>query len=344
MNTDPEHRGLKRQQYGRRILIVGSLILIIGTATLALIRVPIHNGTGNDFWMIAMGMRLDGVECEATIPSNCSGNIYIPEDPNDHEWLGYTRAHYRGETLFRVSAGEAAVLLEDVVARLDSLGPGDRHALLLRGILDEWSYSGEPSVDSARELAAALKKIRTSCVYRDDIDERIKCCTYMALEDRELSERYRQARWYWAAVAFECFYLTWLLRFIVHPLRHGGALRWAVHVGLFPLLFLLPVYLGYSAVTFTAAFPRGGGVLYPFFLVICSGGRMTAIDKTILSYLPQVLEPLSTPIGPWFTMTGKGLPGPTTPLRVGFIAAVAVSIIRLIHVNRINWLRDPGRK
>ena len=144
-------------------------------------------------------------------------------------------------------------------------------------------------------------------------------------------ERWHRAKWYWANLFFEWVFLSGLVLLLLWPvLNRVGAARWAAHYAAAPILFMLPVYLGYATFTFTSAGPSGG-VLYPFLISRIHGGTFTRFDEQILPFVPQILEPLSTPIGPPMALTGMGMPGPVTMVSAGLLLGIIVFIVRLVQ-------------
>src|SRR5439155_6303289 len=144
--------------------------------------------------------------------------------------------------------------------------------------------------------------------------------------------RWARSKWYWANVTFEWLFFSGLVLFAVWPLLYGKSWwRWAVHLGFLPMLFMLPVYLGYATYSFTSAGPSGG-VLYPWLLSGFFGGRCNELDRQILAHLPRILEPLSAPIGMALSLSGMGMPGPTTMV----IACLLIALL----VFSVHKLRD----
>ena len=82
-----------------------------------------------------------------------------------------------------------------------------------------------------------------------------------------------------------------------------------MHLGLVPILLLLPWYLGYVPWVFTSAFPSGG-ILYPWLVIHFRGFPWTEVDSFILRHSPKILEPLSQSSGPPLALSGRGAFGP----------------------------------
>ena len=132
-----------------------------------------------------------------------------------------------------------------------------------------------------------------------------------------LRYRWQRAKRYWLTALFEFGYLAGLILFIAIPwLRKGGRLAWSIHLGLVPLLLLLPWYLGYVPWVFTSAFPNGG-ILYPWLVIHLRGFPWTGVDSFILQHSPKILEPLSQSSGPPMAITGLGAFGPVAAFWIG---------------------------
>jgi hypothetical protein len=127
-------------------------------------------------------------------------------------------------------------------------------------------------------------------------------------------------------------------------LRGAGPARWAVHLGLVPLLFFLPYWLGYAQLTFTSAGPSGG-ILYPELLSHFRGLPWTGLDTAVLRVLPQVLEPLSQTPGPMLSLTNFGGVGPVA----GTVLSLLVGGMVLgagLGIGKVRKVREgegPGR-
>jgi len=136
--------------------------------------------------------------------------------------------------------------------------------------------------------------------------------------------RWERNKWYWANISFEWLFLSGLVLFAMWPLLwRKSSLRWAVHLGLIPMLFMLPTYLGYARYTFSSTGPTGG-VLYPWLLMNSAGGSCNDFDRWMLTHIPQILEPMSAPIGMPMALSWRGMPGPTTMAIAGLVIAVIV--------------------
>src|SRR5439155_25141751 len=84
--------------------------------------------------------------------------------------------------------------------------------------------------------------------------ENIDLFQFVSESERAFEERWRRIQRYHLNVIFEFLYLSALVLVIAWPwLRAAGPKRWALHCGLLPVLFFLPLWTGYAQLTFTSA-------------------------------------------------------------------------------------------
>ena len=124
--------------------------------------------------------------------------------------------------------------------------------------------------------------------------------------------------------------------FAVWPIIKGKSpFNWAWHFGLIPLIFVLPLYLGYAAYSRTSVGPSGG-ILYPWMISYLPGGSVSNVEEAILERLPKILEPLSQDIGIPLAITGMGMPRPIAMLGLSLVMAVIAFVIGwgLKHANK----------
>ncbi len=300
----------------QRLVLIFAVILTVavagGIALLAKLMAPIREGTPGKLWHVA---------CNITL------------DPNDrHEWTGhvvlrdgwfiYEVAHIHGEALFRVRESEAMKDFPRVIKQLDAkCTNADPNNYFLTGYM-AWKATEEAECNGVEGLLERIEQARVSLLHSrfPDLDG------YTRLQRYILEERLRQAKWYWANIFFEFVFLSGLVWFAVWPIiKHKSTFHWALHFGLVPLLFMLPLYLGYATYTRTSAGPSGG-VLYPWLIIFLPGGSPNNVEQFILERLPQILEPLSQGIGTPMALSGRGIPRPTSVV----ICSVVVAIIAFV--------------
>jgi ankyrin repeat protein len=170
----------------------------------------------------------------------------------------------------------------------------------------------------------------------------------LVADDRDFESRWRMTPRYPLNVLFEWVFLSGLVLFGFWPwLRRLKPWRWAVHIGLLPILLLMPAFLGYATFTFTSAGPTGG-VLYPWLVVWFRSTQRgwllgatnpitplsTFLDTFVWYVLPKPLTTISQPFGPSISLSGGagGLPG--TVFWMGLYLGAFVYIVRRILERR----------
>ena len=197
-----------------------------------------------------------------------------------------------------------------VVDALDSEPGPDVPAHVQTGF-DAWKRE-DPTRRDAAKLIAAIRKAKLA--RRQEEDEKDpegpRLYEYQLECERYFAERWHRAKRYWLTVLFEFVFLAGLIVFALLPwLRNGGRLAWSIHLGLLPVLLLLPHYLGYAPLTFTSAFPNVGGVFYPWLIIHLRRLPCTGLNAALIERLPKILEPLCQLPGPMMAHSGMGMPG-----------------------------------
>lgn len=291
-------------------VVLIALCSAVGIALLAPSMAPVRKGNSHMFWKIATGVSLSPNVDDAW------GDAYIVDDV----WAAYDSAHYHGSDIYRVSVADVSADFDAVVSMLEQAVQRGEDSPFLKGYVN-WRDDDDKPRDSSA-LLEDIKRARN----RDLIEDNIDLLAYRVAGEQQFWQRWQRADWYWASIVFEWTFLTGLALFSVWPaIRHHSALRWAIHVAFLPLFFLLPTYLGYATNSFTSAGPSGG-ILYPFLLRFCRGGSFTSVDSWLMERTPQVLEPLSVPIGSPIALSGMGLPGPTYAILAGVVAGVCLFV------------------
>src|SRR5262249_36151402 len=128
--------------------------------------------------------------------------------------------------------------------------------------------AADPGRADAESLLANIREARFNWARLDNQG----VYEFLLWEEEDFDRRWDRAGRYWCNLLFEFVCLAFLILFAAWPwLRGAGWWRWAVHLGLLPVLFFLPYWLGYATFTFTSVGPSGG-VLYPW-LLYRFGGR-----------------------------------------------------------------------
>ncbi|MEZ6062038.1 MAG: hypothetical protein R3C19_16985 [Planctomycetaceae bacterium] len=266
---------------------------------------PVREGHPHVFWKIAADVNLSPQVADAGM-----GAVYLV----DHEWVAYEQLHMKGSDIRRVPRADVVAEFEEVVSLLEeAANRGDETPATT-------AYARlRNDADRRLDLPALLGEIDSERA-RALTGEGVQRMAYRIVAEQQFWQRWRRARWYWASIVFEWLLLTGLALFAVWPAVCGGSpIRWASHITLLPVFFLLPVYLGYATYSFTSVGPSGG-ILYPYLLTFCRGGSVTQIDRWLLDRIPQVLEPISTPVGSPMVLSGFGMPGPSYALLTGAAA------------------------
>ncbi len=255
------------------------------------------------------------------------GGFYQPRDG----WYIYYIQGYHTQFLFRVPRRQAVadfpeVLRKIKVAARDNADPPNR----VKWAVAVLEQDQAPSRLSPEEFLVLLhgerlkaNRTKSEAAYR-----------YALSEDQAFDERWARAGRFWLNIVCESAYFAGLILFVLWPWMRGErrAWLWSLHLGLLPLLLMLPYYSGYASWTFTSAGP-GGGVLYPW--VISWFRRFpvfTGADQWVLARIPKVLEPLSQPLGPWLVISGGGSLGPV-------MAVVLGAGIGLLVVLGLKWIK-----
>jgi len=299
---------------GRRYLwklpCIAGAILIMGYSLLRMEPIvnPVRNGDAATFWLHA-----SGIDVGAKHP-RISYSFYQPRDG----WFIYYVQGFEERMLYRVKDSDAIALFPKVVDKLQKAPPGVLNLDVEKGFR-EWRNSGA-APDDAAGLLGKLRNAQLARLQQEDA----RLFEYRRGEEDELTERWRRLQHYPWNVRGEFLFLAGMILFAAWPwLRGAGHVRWAIHLGLLPILFCLPYWLGYAPFTFTSA--PSGGVLYPGLLrSVFHGLPWTSIDTTIVRSLPKPLEPLSQTPGPMLALAFMGGLGPVAVTGIGLALAVTV--------------------
>jgi hypothetical protein len=258
------------------------------------------------------------------------GSFYLPRDG----WFIYYDSGFHGQFLYRVPADEAVALFPKVVEKLRNAPPGLLRPHVEKGF-QAWLQSGADPNDAA----GFLKKIHEADLDRARARGQ-KQYEYVLSEEAYFDERWKRVNRYHWNVWFEFLFLSGLIVFATWPwLRGAGRVRCAVHLGLTPILFCVPYWLGYAPLTCTSAGP-GGGVLYPWLLLPFKALPWSELDTLILRNLPRVLEPLSQTPGPMLSISGGGCVGPVGATLLGLVVAAVV----IGGPPAIDWLERRSKR
>jgi hypothetical protein len=323
---------IPQRRWPRKLLVIATMILIMGAGLRWLMPAmnPVQDGDPAAFWLHACGV---DVRTEELKPS--AHRYYLPRDG----WFIYYDQGMHEQLLYRVDAPAAVALFPKVVEKLRGAPPGLLHRDVESGFR-EWLGSGARPDDAAGFLAT-LRESRLARLRQSDptLFDSVRA------SDDEFTERWgRAARYHWNGW-FEFLFFGCLILFAAWPwLRRSGPFGWAIHLGLLPMLFCLPYWLGYAQLTFTSLGPSGG-ILYPWLLGGLRDLPWTSLDRAIVQDLPQPLEPLSQTPGPMLSLTIFRGPAPVGMAVLGLGVTLAVFIVgEMIRQRRHSVTEDkePG--
>jgi hypothetical protein len=287
-------------------LVVGGVLLVMTLCLLvaAWAMRPIKRGTAEEFWQTALAHGFSGT--------------YPPRDG----WFIYYHQGFHGQFLFKVRDSDAASYFPRALQRLESPLELEKTPTDVQAGYKAWLVK-DPTRSDAILFLALARESNLSRFQR----ESAKIYKHAVAADEEFDVRWRRINRYWLTVLFEFLYFGGLIVFAFWPwLRSPGRWRWALHLGLLPVLLFLPYFMGYATMTFTSAGPSGGA-LYPW-IIIWFGGlnhSWTSLDEPVLKHMPTLLAPIAQSSGPWLSLSGGG-PGPVAIAIMGLIAAALVFV------------------
>ncbi|HYT90208.1 MAG TPA: hypothetical protein VEL76_15985 [Gemmataceae bacterium] len=307
----PWRRGAGWRRWVWKIPLILAPILLLADELqkLAPAKIPITEGDPVRFWLCAC-------KVDVGLESVCMGGFYQPRDG----WYIYYDQGFHGQFLYRVKEADVQALFPRVVQKLQG-APAGVLAPDVEAAYREW-VRVDPGRTDAKVLLRKVREAQLTRLWQENPE----FYEHVATEEEAFSERWVRVNRYDWNLRFEFCFLAGLLVFAAWPwLRGGGFCRWAVHLGLVPILFCLPFWLGYAQMTFTSA--PSGGVLYPQLLRQFPSVPRTGLDRPILRSLPQVLEPLSQTPGPMMSLSGGGGPAPVgvTLLGIGIAGLIVAA-------------------
>jgi len=215
-----------------------SLAITAGLVLLGPWMQPVRRGTANDFWETACGIELDST------PRNEWGGAAYCVDEN---WVAYDWPHMHGSDIYYVPMAEARPRFEAATRALAARQVSGADSRFVKGY-EQWRAK-----PADRQTMESLLDCQRDALHEAANARGIHALSYLVSVEQLFWQRWRRARWYWANFIFEWFFLTGLGLFALWPvIRNSNLYRWAAHVSLLPLLFLLPTYLGYATTSFTS--------------------------------------------------------------------------------------------
>ena len=268
-----------------RISLAAAIVLTLAifSALLALYRpmYPLKPGDSRDIWMSVADINLDH-------EFRHRRNMSIAE--HDGKWV-YAFTGWDGPVVCEVPG----TAMQDDLPRVEAyLGELSELDVRVRGYR-AWKSLRRPLSDDPSVLLNWIEEVAVQQAGRDAPKlSDSHSLVHIATHDHYLADQIaRTADFYPFNFACEFFYLSFLVWFALWPwIRNRSLLRILLHTAPLPLLFYLPLWLGYCIPTPITGAPAGG-ILYPWLL---RGALAPLIspswDLAFLSSLPPVLSVL----------------------------------------------------
>lgn len=288
---------------GILVLVTVSAIFAIAIRRMASDRAPVRDGTVEEF---------QEALCPSEWPTNTIGGLSV-FGKHENRYI-YELRHFHGSILYSVPEEDIHAQLEEILERIRAaIRRGAVRPSLIVGFL-RWE---KKEAGQSRNFSALLDMIEEA--HFDWIRRHYPGSVGMFRLDRQRTwQRLEDAKSYWTTQVFECCYFTWLTAMAVWGIfwTRNRVIR-AMLLAVIPILFFLPLYLGYSVMTFSSHGPAGG-ILYPY-LGSPFAMDMNAWDRALVKALPAVLEPLSSPTGSPLSLSWRGFPSITRVAAVGIL-------------------------
>jgi hypothetical protein len=302
-----------------KILTVVIVLLALGGWVVGQSRdaAPIREGTAAGFWRHACGLNLD---------QSPERGCWVAFYPRREGSYIYYDQHIHGQVVYRVEESQVREVFPQVRASLDAASEPPNDAWQ-RKALEAWKQS-DPNKTNPDRLLGAIETAFSDARSQQQPDWPV--CHEQSIA--RFATRWARAKRYWLTVSFEFAIRACLIIVAAAPwLRKGGRWAWSMHLGLLPILLLLPWFLGYVPLAFTSLCPAGG-IVYPYLVAPFRDLPSASVDRFILSHLPTPLEPLTQSEGPWMSASGTGGPGPLAVLGLGVVIGMACfAIATLLH-------------
>jgi ankyrin repeat protein len=264
------------------VMAVPILAIAVGLICLVPVMRPVQQGTSTEFWRSACGVKLAGSD-----PLHVHEGVAI-YPARDGLCIFYVQG-FEGSYLYAVKQSEVLARSPEVIQGLDSelaeKGPLTDRLRVYR----KWRAAGGNSSKVAVLLEQeheALRELRERRSYAGG--------RRWFEEERSFEYAWSRLQRYPVNVALEFSYLSGVVVFGFWPwLRRLKPWRWALHIGLLPILLCLPYFLGYSPALLKLN--PSGWTLYPWIAVWFNllGGISGPFDTVVLFSLPKPLAGLS---------------------------------------------------
>ena len=296
------------------IAILLTIIIAICVGVFSCIMVPVKKGNSNDFWFAA---------CKVDLKSQYKDYfIYGDYIDRKNDCYIYEIGHMHGSTLYKMPVYEVVADWSNVLLALEKKAETDDPNFYVVAGYQNWKSASLGETNNIESLIDSINEAKETWQKSKGAD----FCEYTCSQKKSLARRLQKTKWYWANIVFEFAWLSGLVWLAFSPLIwKKPPIQWAIHFGFLPILFMLPVYLGYAIFSFTSIGPSGG-ILYPWLYIFFAGGKMCNLYLKIIEYLPQILEPISQDVGDPIAVTGMGMWGPTYTLGFSLIVGLVVFV------------------
>jgi hypothetical protein len=279
-------------------------------------RMPVQPGTAEEFWNAAAGVRKN------VIPSGS----WCFAQPVNGVFL-YSEDGWHGSSFFEVPEAD---VLAHFPKSVDELGGEDMRVLGWAGPAYRKWQETDPQGGDPQLLLLCLREAQLEWWASKSVPSR----NLVATADFYLGIAYQRMRLFPLVQLAEWSYLSALIVFAAWPwIKNRSPAPWAIRASVLPLLLFLPYYLGYCAWNFTSAGP-GGGIIYPFILDAFRWLPWTRVDQTLIQHVPQILSPLTGPLGSMLSLSGSRHAGPVAALGLGVGLGTTVFFFGLVLRHR----------
>ena len=253
------------------------------------------------------------------------------EDETDNCYV--SAGHMHGSNIYRVSVRDMTLHLDEYIAAtrlaIKDRAEGVRH--YMADAFERYDKDRKPQEHDLDRLANAIDDaFAQKLLERSGLDSVLYHGMMRGIEWM----RIRQAQHLWYQAVFEVLWLALLIWFLFWPAIKGmRARRWAIHAALLPMLYMLPLYLGYQQTSGTSIGPVGGGV-YTRSLYVLPRQYAAGWESWVIDQMPKLLDGLNAHPGPLMAVTGVGVPGmrPLVCLIAGVVLALGAYLLaRSLH-------------
>ena len=252
----------------RPLVAVPAGLFLIGLAVMIYLDPPMRRGNAAHFWEAACGVETSGYQgqglryARGTYPRTDGWNVYFSQQQHDRP-------------LYRVAQDEVEGAMREVVALL----PVSLVASKDRPCAQAGDFCERLLAVKNKKRQACLSLYQTSGSDASTMLEKLSGQSVVEGTDEALGyfrTRWAYSKYIWAVAAAEFIYLmTWWLLTIAPRLWPQRALNWRVHLGLSPLVIVLPSFVGYADLYTTAP---SGSILYGIVAMLALAPAVAVLD------------------------------------------------------------------